>query len=74
MAKLKKKYWATGLNFDYEVQLLPDGSDPDDSEWGSIEGPFATLKEAREQVRDWIRNDRKHLEGQLFDVMTRKPS
>lgn len=56
-----KQYWAVGLNFKYSIVV----ADPNMSEWGSVEGPFKTLMEAKLQVRKWIAGDRsiRHTRG-----------
>ncbi len=68
MPKTKRQYWAVGLNFDYNITSFK----PDSMEWGSIEGPFGTLSEAKTQVREWIKSDRAHLANELFAINSLK--
>lgn len=58
-------FWAVGLNFEYTV-ICADEVDIRD--WGSIEGPFRTLEEAKKQVREWIKFHRWHLTCELHEV------
>jgi hypothetical protein len=61
---MKKQYWAVGLNFDYDILI----EEPNHCDYGSIDGPFATLLEAKLCVREWIRSDRYHLAIQLSEI------
>lgn len=61
---MKKQYWAVGLNFSYTILA----SEPDSSEYGSVAGPFPTLKEAKAHVREWIKSDRDDLSNQLATI------
>lgn len=70
MPKKEVRYWACGLNFDYDVQAYFKGDEPDPAEWGGIRGPFKTFAEAKKHVREWIANDRYHLSSQL-DLINR---
>ncbi len=65
---MKKQYWAVGLNFNYGILA----HEPDVTEYGSVEGPFDSLAEAKAQVRDWIRGDREELAGELRECMKLK--
>jgi hypothetical protein len=66
MSKKKIQYWAVGLNFDYDIV----SKEPDESNYGSIEGPFTSLSQAKAQIREWIRFDRMHLTTTLRKVMS----
>jgi hypothetical protein len=61
---MKLQYWATGDNFDYDIVIMQ----PHRALCGSIAGPFETLGEAKEQVRDWIKSDRDYLTHQLDKI------
>lgn len=69
-AKTKKRYWAVGLNFDYNIVSRK----PCTEEWGSIQGPFDTLIGAKRQIRSWIASDRAHLSDELAQVMALRDS
>lgn len=62
------QFWAVGLNFSYDIV----SERPDCSNWGSIEGPFNTLGEAKWQIRQWIKSDRRELECELARCMALK--
>lgn len=65
---MKKKYWAVGLNFDYTI--ISDEFAAQD--YGSVEGPFRNLAEAKKQIREWVRNDRETLALTLREAMELK--
>ncbi len=69
--RASRRYWAVGLNFDYDIIALKPGETPDSMEYGSIEGPFKDLNAARRQAREWIKSDRDHLSDQLRQINER---
>lgn len=62
------KYWAVGLNFSYDIVT----KEPDCVDWSSIEGPFSSLKAAKDQAIKWIASDREHLSNEAYSIHAKR--